>query len=47
MSGSKKNMKKLPKGRNFVAKALASPLFRQRVVKSKRAYSRKVRSNYE
>lgn len=28
---------------NLTARALASPLFRQRIVKSKKAYSRKVK----
>ena len=37
-------MKKV-KRRNPLAKVLASPLFRQRVVKSKKVYSRKNRRN--
>ena len=36
-----------PKGRNIAAKALASPLHRQRVVKNRRKYDRKRRDATE
>jgi len=36
-----------PKGRNIAAKALASPLHRQRVVKNRRKYDRKRRDAAE
>lgn len=38
-----KRKKAPPKGRNIAAKALASPLHRQRVVKNRRKYNRKRR----
>lgn len=38
-----KRKKVPPKGRNIAAKALASPLHRQRVVKNRRKYNRKRR----